>query len=214
LSNVILEAKLNNYNNQILRSNNKIQTTGEIVKVKLGKRIHTYNNVDIQEINVDGDSPDNPQVIASVFNEYFLSVAEHSLPQDNNIINNNNADISDIKSKYSNTSNSNPAHYLAHAFDNPFPNIQLQFSTTKEIQNIIKSLNPKKSGYDEISTKLLKISSAYITSPLNHIHNTSFLSGTFPQRLKYSTVKPIFKKGDRTDIYRTNIHTDLIFKNP
>jgi hypothetical protein len=33
---------------------------------------------------VDGDSTDNPQVTASVFNEYFLSVAEKTLPQGNN----------------------------------------------------------------------------------------------------------------------------------
>jgi hypothetical protein len=32
-SNVILEAKQNNYNNQTLRSGNKIKTTWEIVKV-------------------------------------------------------------------------------------------------------------------------------------------------------------------------------------
>jgi hypothetical protein len=31
---------------------------------------------------VDGDSTDNPQVVASVFNECFLSVAEKTLPQD------------------------------------------------------------------------------------------------------------------------------------
>jgi hypothetical protein len=196
-----LEAKQNNYNNQILKSNNKIKTTWEIVTVESSKKINKNNNVDIQEINVDGDSTDNRQVIASVFNEYFLSVAERTLLQDNNTNSNNNAGISDIKSKHSDNSNSNQAYSLANAFNNPFPNIQLKFSTTKEIENIIKSLKSKNTcGYDEISTKLLKISSAYITSLLNRICNTSFLSGTFPQRFKYSTVKPLFKKGDITDI--------------
>jgi hypothetical protein len=43
------------------------------------------------------------------------------------------------------------------------PNINLKFTTTKEIENIIKSLKPKNShGYDEISTNLLKASSVYI----------------------------------------------------
>jgi hypothetical protein len=157
--------------------------------------------VDIQEINVGGGSTDNPQVIASVFNEYFLSVAENTPPQDNNINSNTKVGISDVKSKYSNTSNSNPAHYLAHAFNNPFPNIPLRFSTTKEIQNTIKYLKPENTcGYDEISTKLLKINSAYITSLLNHICNTPSLSETFPQCLKYSIVTPVFKKGDRKNI--------------
>jgi hypothetical protein len=64
----------------------------------------------------------------------------------------------------------------------------------KEIESIIKSLEPKNTcGYDEISTKVLKMSSAFITLPLNHICNTSLLSGAFPQRLKNSIVKVLFK---------------------
>jgi hypothetical protein len=44
-------------------------------------------------------------------------------------------------------------------------------------------------------------STAYITSPLNHsICNTSLLSGTFPQHLKYSTVKLLFKIVDSMDV--------------
>jgi hypothetical protein len=122
----------------------------------------------MQEINDDDDSTDNPQVTASVFKEYFLSVDEKTLLQDTN--NNNNNEIHHTKDKHSNTINSDPSHYVAHAFNNSFPNIQIKFSRTKEIESIIKSLKPKNTcGYEEISTKLLKINSAYITSPLNHI---------------------------------------------
>jgi len=52
-------------------------------------------------------------------------------------------------------------------------------------------------GYDEISTKLLKISATYICSPLTYICNKFILSGIFPVRLKFSIIKPIYKKGDR-----------------
>jgi hypothetical protein len=69
--------------------------------------------------------------------------------------------------KHSSTINSDSSHYLARAFNNSFLNIQLKISTTQEIESIIKSLKPKNTcEYDEISTKLLKISSAYINSPL------------------------------------------------
>jgi hypothetical protein len=45
-------------------------------------------------------------------------------------------------------------------------------ATTKEIENIIKSLKSKNSrGYDEISVKILKVSSPFITAPLNYICN-------------------------------------------
>ena len=46
-------------------------------------------------------------------------------------------------------------------------------------------------GYDEISTKVLKISATYICSPLTYICKKSVLSGKFPDRMKFSTVKPI-----------------------
>lgn len=36
-------------------------------------------------MNVDGDSIDNPEINASVFNEHFLSVAEKTPIQDTNI---------------------------------------------------------------------------------------------------------------------------------
>jgi hypothetical protein len=80
---------------------------------------------------VDSHSTDNPQVSASIFNEYILSVAEKTLPQDNNTNNHTNAGISNIKDKYNSTINSDSSHYLAHAFNNFFLNIQLKFSTTK-----------------------------------------------------------------------------------
>ena len=52
-------------------------------------------------------------------------------------------------------------------------------------------------GYDEISVKIIKQSASFISSPLTYICNKSLELGIFPSRLKYSTVKPIFKKGDR-----------------
>ena len=74
--------------------------------------------------------------------------------------------------------------------------------STREICSIIKSIKSKNTyGYDEISTKILKISSNYITSPLTHICNKIILSGSFPDRLQFSIVKPVHKKGDRTNYY-------------
>ena len=52
-------------------------------------------------------------------------------------------------------------------------------------------------GYDEISTNLLKLSSPFILSPLTRMCNKSLALGIFPDRLKYSEIKLIFKKGDK-----------------
>jgi Notch-like protein len=88
--------------------------------------------------------------------------------------------------------------YLLQIFKNSFPNIKCNYTLTKEIENIIKSLKPTNShGCDEMSAKILKASSHFISSPLTYICNKSLATGIFSSRLKYSIIKPIFKKGDK-----------------
>jgi hypothetical protein len=127
LSKVIKEDRRNNCNSQILESNNTIKTTREIVKVESGKK--TINE-GVQVLNIDVKATNNPQAIESAFNEYFLSLVEKIYLSNNN---NNNNNI-----------NNSPIYYLSHAFNISYPNINLKF-TTKETENIIKSLKPKNS---------------------------------------------------------------------
>ena len=50
--------------------------------------------------------------------------------------------------------------------------VQNDCTTTEEIERIIKSLKTKNSyGYDDIYTKILKISCPFISSPINYICN-------------------------------------------
>jgi hypothetical protein len=54
--------------------------------------------------------------------------------------------------------------------------------SAQEIISIIKSLKTKdSSGYDEISTKLLKINASCISSPLKYICNNFISTGIFPE---------------------------------
>ena len=79
--------------------------------------------------------------------------------------------------------------------------MKLNYTTPKEIEKIIKSLKSKNShGYDGIPMKILKVSTPFITSPLTYTCNKSVSSGIFPSWLKFSEIKPLHKKGDRTDI--------------
>jgi len=55
-------------------------------------------------------------------------------------------------------------------------------------------------AYDEISSRILKVSTPYIVPPLTYIFNKILSTGTFPDRLKYSEVRPLYKKGDKTDV--------------
>jgi hypothetical protein len=89
-------------------------------------------------------------------------------------------------------------YYMSKISHNPFPNKKFDNTSTKKIERISNSMKVKNShGYGGITTKMLKASAPYICSPLNYICNKSIRSGTFPSRLKYSIVKPLFTKGDR-----------------
>jgi hypothetical protein len=72
-------------------------------------------------------------------------------------------------------------HYLEQNYSYSPSSLVIKTFSVKEITSIIKVLKRKTChGFDEISVKLLKISAAYISSPLTYICNKSILSGTFP----------------------------------
>ena len=54
-------------------------------------------------------------------------------------------------------------------------------------------------GYDEISSRIMKVSTPYVLSPLTYIFNKILSTGIFPDRLKFLEVKPLYKKGDKTE---------------
>jgi hypothetical protein len=58
----------------------------------------------------------------------------------------------------------------------------------------------KSAGYNGISNQLLKLSAPFIVSLLTHICNAALNCGVFPDRLKYATVKPIYKEGTLQDL--------------
>lgn len=61
---------------------------------------------------------------------------------------------------------------------------------------VAKLKNKKSSGPDDIPMFIIKNNLLLIIDPLTYLVNLSFLSGTFPSRLKTGKVIPIFKKKD------------------
>jgi hypothetical protein len=135
---------------------------------------------------------DSHNMIANTFNKYFISEADSI--------------ISGVKSgNNDHENNTNPMNYLFPNFKYLFPNIQSLYTSTGELQNINKSLKTKNScGYNEIPIIILKTSTLSLICPLTYISNKSLSSEVFPDRLKYSIIKPIFKNGDKliTSNYR------------
>jgi hypothetical protein len=133
----------------------------------------------IQELNIKGNPVSNSQDIADHLNKFF------SLVTGDNTAGFIKTDIG-------------PLDYLQQAFHHPFPHIKFHAITSAEIAKIIHSLKSKGScGHDAVSVKLLKLSSPFIISPLTYIGNKMLDSGTFPDRLKFAEIKPLFKGGDR-----------------
>jgi hypothetical protein len=92
--------------------------------------------------------------------------------------------------------NENPISFLKDAFPIKFPAMKIIPTTETEIKSIIHSLKSKNSsGYDEVTSKILKTCSHLIICPLTHICNHSLRTGIFPDRLKISVVKPLYKGG-------------------
>jgi hypothetical protein len=178
LTSIIKETKKYMYNNRIINSTNKIKTTLNIIKAERnrlkGPKTTTINN---------------SQNSRKVFNKYFLSITENILQ-----------DVRCTKKQGSNI-NKNPNYYLLNLFHKPFPSVKFKNTSPKEIEKIINSLKIKESsGYDKVSTKILKISAPFISSPLSYTCNKSMLSGAFPTVLKYAIVKPLLKKEDKENI--------------
>jgi hypothetical protein len=78
----------------------------------------------------------------------------------------------------------------------PLQQIHFNYTSRHEIEKVIKSSKFSNSyRYDEISIKIIKESSPFMSSPLNKIRNQALSSGIFPEYLKYSDIKPIYKNG-------------------
>ena len=92
-------------------------------------------------------------------------------------------------------------HFMEQAFNKPYPSMECKYTTTKEIERIKQSLKAKNScGYDEISTKILKISGPFISSTLNYLCQKILFWGVFPDRLKHTVIKTLHKNGHRCEL--------------
>jgi hypothetical protein len=158
------------YNQLIAKSENKNKMTWKIVKNLRGK-IQNSQHV-FSTFSVDGVEQ-SPEQAVEGFNNYFLNITENlniHIPQDDN-----------------------PISY----YPSKFPTLQIVPITEAEIRSIISSLKSNNSfGYDEISTKILKLCRNQISRPLNYICDRYIIIGVFPDRLKCATVMSLHKKGD------------------
>ena len=133
----------------------------------------------IASIKVNGKVYTNPKLITETFNKFFSEVG-------GNLAKNFSDDLTEFKGYLSDS-----ATHSMFLFNTSVP----------EIIKIIKSLkNTNSTGYDDLSTKFIKLSSTLLAPVLVKLFNLSIQTGVYPDLLKVAKVIPIFKKGDSTSI--------------
>ena len=173
------EAKRLYYKEVITKSKNKTKTTWNIIHKEKGNLTNENN---IKSLRINNHIVHNQISIANELNDCFLNI------------------IGSISNKrIEGKKEATPLQNLFKYFNQPFKDISWPYTSTKEINKIIDSLKSKNSsGYDEIPTRIIKISKPCIISPLINICNKMLAQGNYPERLKFSLIKPVYKSGDKS----------------
>jgi hypothetical protein len=178
LKKVINQAKIQFYYKRWADLTNNIKTAWQLVK---DNTCNHYHDATITKIKIDNVSIGNSGEIANAFNNYYIKIT----PKLNN--------------KHS---NGKKASMMLNSLklDGIEPMVTIPVSEV-EVRSIIKSLKLKGiSGYYGITSKTLKQCASTVIKPLTYICNLSLTTGTFPKRCKPAIVRPIYKKGNHSEI--------------
>ncbi len=150
-----------------------IKRTWQLINEVLGKK---QNRQISDKFNVAEKCITDPQVIANEFNRFFVSVGSE---QSRSIKQHPNRDYRE---------------YLTAKPDSVF---QFTKITSGDVMSLIsQSPNKTSTGHDGISSLLLKNLKDVVSPTIATIINKCFDNGVFPDDMKLSKVKPLFKKGD------------------
>jgi hypothetical protein len=142
------------HDRRILNSNNVMKTSWKLINKELGKDCKNHG---FQSLNINGRSTTNDQIIASAFNKHF-KITPTMITQ--------NINISKCFANTSFNNQNNLSFSLNHVIQNSFPSIKCHCTTTKETENIIRSLKTSNScGYDEVPSKLFSFIHSFIIFP-------------------------------------------------
>ena len=170
----LCRASENKYiNDQFIKNQNNIKKTWNLIKTILPNSQSNFNI----SLRHNDELIHDREAVCNLFNQHFSS-AQCSL-----------------SSQYIASS------VYKHSMPSTINSIFFDEVSESEVVFIVKQLNNKhSSGHDEISNFLLKQTISSLITPFTHLINLSLSNGKFPSILKITKVKPIFKKGDVSDI--------------
>ena len=184
VENFIRKKKKEFYETNLRQKINKPKELWKILKsMGLPSKAVTASNICLKDKN---EIVFNATKNCSIFKNYFSSLAQNlasKLPLSPDIFTE-----SKIASYYNNNAVSKDL------------NFQLLEMSPGKISSILKSLNPSKvAGTDNLSGKFLKDSTHVLAQPISQFCNLSIKLNSFPRSCKIAKVKPLFKKGSKTD---------------
>ena len=170
--NKTLHDKEREYLDKLFKDNqSNLKNTWKILKNVINKKSSKSSG---SRFIVNGHITTDNKKIADAFNSFFInigpSLADKIEPM-----------------------NITPSHFLK---TRNFDCMNLQPVIVEEVKLIISNLKDGSSGWDDISSSIVKSTYENFISPLTHIMNISILQGVFPNEMKIAKVVPIFKAGD------------------
>ena len=143
-----------------------------ILKNIIGK----HKQKDIQKVFRlnDGSTTDNKKIISDKFNDFFINVGPtlaNAIPK----------------------INKTPLYCMKNKI---LESMYVEPVTLDEVTKLLENLKNSACGYDDLSTKFIKLSLEFIAAPLTHICNQSLQEGIFTQQLKIANVIPLYKSDD------------------
>ena len=154
-------------------------------------------------INVNNEIINDEKNLVELFNEHYINIVHKTSGKKSTCLgNSSNCDldkvtVGEIIEKYKNHPSIlaiNNSFQIEKVFNLPTP-------STEEINKIIKTLDIKKAtGPDGIPSKFINMSANVIDSHLRNIISNDISKDRYSENSKTATVRPLFKKGDKTKI--------------
>ena len=147
----------------------------------LPKKCSSVSNICLKE---NGKCIFNPKSIARIFKDTFSSLASNL--------------VSKLPAPTSKFGNLFVSSYYKKL--NIKSNFEFTPTTKQEIQKILKNINTSKApGLDNIKGMFLKDGANILATPIAQLCNLSMSTSSFPSGCKTAKLKPLYKKGSKTD---------------
>ena len=155
------------------------------ILIKLGVFVNELTsrktaNLNIKEIQNEGESIYNPQLLSEIFNTHFATIGPKL--------------ANEIKS------GTNASSHLQYVKGTQERFVLNNINPSKAFLLLSKLCKSKATGLDKISARLLLESADLIANSLCSIFNRSINSGVFPDEWKCCKVIPLFKQGACSDL--------------